>query len=106
MSCWRGLFLSRPARRWRAYRPRSFACSRSDGWSRGIRGHSLEAFSLALWDNFSYAQVPAIGAGERGCLDLLTLDRGGRLAVIEIKADEDMHLPLQGLDYWIRVRQL
>jgi hypothetical protein len=28
------------------------------------------------------------------------------LAVIELKADEDLHLPLQALDYWIRVRAL
>ena len=39
-------------------------------------------------------------------LDLLTLDRKGRLVVIELKADEDLHLPLQALDYWIRVRAL
>jgi len=50
--------------------------------------------------------VPAIGSGERGMLDLLTLDGNGRLVVLEVKADEDMHLPLQGLDYWIRVRAL
>jgi hypothetical protein len=52
------------------------------------------------------SQVPALSSGERGMLDLLTLDREGRLAVIEIKADEDLHLPLQALDYWIRVRAL
>jgi hypothetical protein len=51
-----------------------------------------------------YSQVPAISVGERGMLDLLTLDRNGRLAVIELKADEDLHLALQGLDYWVRVR--
>ena len=28
----------------------------------------------------------------------------GRLAVIELKADDDLHFALQGLDYWIRVR--
>ena len=39
-------------------------------------------------------------------LDLLTLDHNGRLAVIELKADEDLHLPMQALDYWIRVRAL
>ena len=39
-------------------------------------------------------------------LDLLTLDRAGRLTVIELKADEDLHLPLQALDYWMRVRAL
>jgi hypothetical protein len=53
-----------------------------------------------------YAQVPALSAGDRGMLDLLTLDRNGRLTVIELKADEDLHLPLQALDYWIRVRAL
>jgi hypothetical protein len=53
-----------------------------------------------------YSQVPALSAGDRGMLDLLTLDRNSRLAVIELKADEDLHLPLQALDYWIRVRAL
>jgi hypothetical protein len=52
------------------------------------------------------AQVPAFSTGERGMLDLLTLDGNGRLAVVELKADEDLHLPLQALDYWIRVRAL
>jgi hypothetical protein len=53
-----------------------------------------------------YSQVPALSVGDRGMLDLLTLDRNGRLAVIELKADEDLHLPMQALDYWIRVRAL
>lgn len=39
-------------------------------------------------------------------LDLLALDRKGRLVVLELKADEDLHLPLQALDYWIRIRAL
>ncbi len=60
----------------------------------GLRGDTL------------YSQVPALTTGERGMLDLLTLDRAGRLTVLEIKADEDLHLPLQALDYWIRVRAL
>ncbi len=37
-------------------------------------------------------------------LDLLTVTRDGRLAVLELKANEDMHFALQGLDYWLRVR--
>jgi hypothetical protein len=52
-----------------------------------------------------YTQVPAIaGASDRGLLDLLGVTADGRLAVIELKADDDLHLALQGLDYWIRVR--
>jgi len=36
-------------------------------------------------------------------IDVLTVTRDGQLAVLELKADEDLHLPLQGLDYWARV---
>lgn len=54
---------------------------------------------------FVYTQVPAIaGAGDRGMLDLLGMTQDGRLAVIEIKAADDLQLALQGLDYWVRVR--
>ncbi len=59
-----------------------------------------------LRGDLMYTQVPALSSGDRGMLDLLTLDRNGRLAVIELKADEDLHLPVQALDYWIRVRAL
>ena len=51
-----------------------------------------------------YSQVPAFSAADRAMIDVLTLTRDGRLAVVELKADEDIHLPLQGLDYWARVR--
>jgi len=53
-----------------------------------------------------YNQVPALSSGDRGMLDLLALDRNARLVVLELKADEDLHLPLQALDYWMRVRAL
>ncbi len=46
-----------------------------------------------------YSQVPALSSGDGGMLDLLMLDGRGRLVVHEIKADEDLHLPLQALDY-------
>ncbi|MEJ7607091.1 MAG: hypothetical protein WKF37_12710 [Bryobacteraceae bacterium] len=51
-----------------------------------------------------YGQVPAIVAGERGVLDLVAADLSGRLTVIEVKGSEDLHLPLQALDYWMRVK--
>jgi hypothetical protein len=52
-----------------------------------------------------YAQVPAIaGASDRGMLDLLGVTADGRLAIIELKAGDDLHFALQGLDYWVRVR--
>ncbi len=51
-----------------------------------------------------YPQVAAFAAHDRGMLDLLGVSEDGRLAVIELKAEEDPQLALQGLDYWIRVR--
>jgi hypothetical protein len=57
-------------------------------------------------DVVTYHQVPAFAGADRAMLDLLTVARGGRLAILELKADEDLHFPLQGLDYWIRVHWL
>jgi hypothetical protein len=50
-----------------------------------------------------YSQVPAFSASDRAMIDILACTRDARLAVVELKADEDIHLPLQGLDYWARV---
>ena len=51
-----------------------------------------------------YSQAPAFSGGDRGVMDLLGVTRRGRLVVIELKASEDIHLPLQAVDYWQRVR--
>jgi len=51
-----------------------------------------------------YGQVTAVAGADRGLVDLLAIDSSGRLAVIELKATEDPHLPIQALDYWTRVR--
>jgi len=52
-----------------------------------------------------YSQVPALAASDRGVIDLLGVTRRGRLVVIEVKASEDIHMPLQAADYWLRVRR-
>jgi hypothetical protein len=54
---------------------------------------------------YVYSQVPAISGADRGVIDLIGVTRDGRLVVIELKASEDIHLPLQAVDYWLRVRQ-
>lgn len=52
-----------------------------------------------------YSQVPAVAAGDRGVIDLLGVTRRGRLVVMELKASEDLQLPVQAMDYWLRVRR-
>jgi hypothetical protein len=69
-----------------------------------VRTH-LRDIDASLLPAPVYGQVPAFAAAERGVLDLLAVDHRGRLAVIELKASEDVHLPLQALDYWMRVQR-
>lgn len=75
-------------------------------WLESILRRDLSVIDGGLGGGPVYSQVPAFSAGGRTLLDLLTVTRAGRLAVIEVKADDDLHLPLQALDYWSRVRQL
>jgi hypothetical protein len=63
----------------------------------------VSVFDDRLDASCQYSQVPAFSAADRAMIDVLTTTHAGRLAVVELKADEDIHLPLQGLDYWARV---
>ena len=63
-----------------------------------------DAARISFHDARIYGQVPEMAGGARGILDLLAVDRAGRLAILELKASQDIHLPLQGLDYWMRVK--
>jgi hypothetical protein len=72
-------------------------------WLESLVAGNVEALDGRLRADFVYAQVPAFAAADRAMIDILAETREARLAVIELKADEDIHLPLQGLDYWSRV---
>src|ERR1039458_8250883 len=73
-------------------------------WLESVLRRDVTAIDAHLDAAHVYTQVPAYAASDRGMLDLLSVDKDGRLAGIELKADDDLHLALQGLDYWIRVR--
>jgi hypothetical protein len=73
-------------------------------WLESVLRRAIEPLDAHLDPAHVYTQVPAFAAADRGMLDLLGVTGDGRLAVIELKADEDLHLALQGLDYWVRVR--
>jgi hypothetical protein len=73
-------------------------------WLESMLRRDVTVLDERLDGEHVYTQVPAFAAGDRGMLDLLGVTREGRLAVIELKAEEDLQLALQGLDYWVRVR--
>ena len=75
-----------------------------EAWLESQARAQIETLDASLRREPIYGQVPAFAGGERGILDLLAVDHSGRLAVIELKASADLQLPLQALDYWIRVK--
>ena len=74
-------------------------------WLESLVREDVTRVDAALAARFVYSQVFASSAGEHGILDLLTVTRSGRLAIIELKASEHIHLPLQAADYWLRVKK-
>lgn len=72
-------------------------------WLESLVFRNVSAIDSRLSNDRVYSQVPAFSACDRAMIDVLTCTREARLAVLELKADEDIHLPLQGLDYWARV---
>jgi hypothetical protein len=72
-------------------------------WLEALAAEKIAALDSRLRTDCVYRQVPAFSAADRAMIDILAATGDGRLAVIELKADEDIHLPLQGVDYWARV---
>jgi hypothetical protein len=75
-------------------------------WLESILRRDLSILDPLLGSGPVYSQLPAFASAGRTLLDLLTVNCQGRLVVLELKADDDLHLPLQALDYWARVRAL
>ncbi len=73
-------------------------------WLESLLLNNVAALDSHLDSTHVYSQVPAFSASDRSLIDLLTCTQDKRLAVLELKADEDIHLAVQGLDYWARVR--
>jgi hypothetical protein len=72
-------------------------------WMESLVAKNIAALDGRLQPDCVYAQVPAFAASDRAMIDILAATRESRLAVVELKADEDIQLPLQGVDYWSRV---
>jgi hypothetical protein len=78
---------------------------REEAWLESMLRRDIRSLDESLDPRYVYSQIPTWRGEERSVIDLLCVNHEGRLVVIEIKAVEDPQLPLQGLDYWIRVEQ-
>ncbi|HXJ94540.1 MAG TPA: hypothetical protein VMT20_16965 [Terriglobia bacterium] len=85
-------------------------------WLESLLVDDISRVDPAFVPEHVYPQVPAFSGPaspelSRGVIDILGVTRDPesgvhRLAVVELKLDEDPNLPLQGLDYWLRVKWL
>lgn len=78
----------------------------SERWLERLLVEDITKIDPSLAPECVYPQVPAFAGKERGVVDILSVTRAGRLAVIELKLEEEINLPMQGLDYWLRVKWL
>ena len=86
------------------YRNHPFYTRAPERWMESLLKAGISALSMGLAEGPVYSQTLSVAGPARGVIDLLTVTRGGRLVVLELKADEDPQLPLQGLDYWMRAK--
>jgi hypothetical protein len=76
-----------------------------ESWLQSIVAQDVSRVDIALDPTHLYEQVFAQSGGQRGILDLLAITRAGRLAIFELKATENVDLPLQAADYGSRIRR-
>jgi len=74
-------------------------------WLETIVRSDVTRIDANLDQRFVYTQLFANSASERSILDIVTVTKSGRLAIIELKTSEHIHLPLQAAEYWLRIRQ-
>ncbi|HWC76467.1 MAG TPA: hypothetical protein VG778_03345, partial [Blastocatellia bacterium] len=77
--------------------------AQSERWLESMIKRKVSAIDATLDQRYVYCQVPAYRGEQRSFIDLLGATRAGRLAIIELKVNEDPEFPFQALDYWLRV---
>jgi hypothetical protein len=74
-----------------------------EAWLDSAVRANLECVDARLIPERVYGEVLTRSGIAVGRADLLAITRAGELEVLELKASEDIHLPLQALDYWARI---
>ena len=78
--------------------------AQAERWMQTLVHQDVTRIDISLDPEHVHEQVFAQVAGQHGILDLLCVTRNRRLAILELKATENVDLPLQAADYWSRIR--
>lgn len=71
-------------------------------WLESAVRRNLGTIDATLEGQPLLGQVITFAGCDRDIIDLMGVSAEGRTAILELKASEDIHLPLQALDYWMR----
>jgi hypothetical protein len=83
--------------------PKTVPPQYSERWFESVVRCHMPLIEPDLLPHPIHGQVLTFAAGDRDLIDLLALSPRGRLTILELKVAEDPHLPLQALDYWMRI---
>ena len=75
-------------------------------WLESRIRRDLQNLDPSLGEAPVFSQPEATAGSDRGIIDLITADRSGRLAILEVKATANLQLPIQALNYWVAVDAL
>jgi hypothetical protein len=78
--------------------------AQAERWMQAMLMQDVSRVDISLDPEHVYEQVIANSGVQHGVLDLLTVTRAKRLAIVELKATENPELPLQAANYWHRIR--
>jgi hypothetical protein len=79
-----------------------FRCE-PENWLEAMVRSDVATIDATLQGQPLLRQVITFAATDRDLIDLVGASHTGRITVLELKAEEDIHLPLQALDYWMRI---
>jgi hypothetical protein len=74
-----------------------------ENWLESMVRRDLSTLDATLDGQPLLRQVITFAATDRDVIDLVGASNSGEIVVLELKASEDIHLPLQALDYWMRI---
>lgn len=79
--------------------------TQAERWLEFLVREDVTRVDATLDSRFGYSQIVASSAGEHGILDVLSVTRSGRLAILELKTVEHPVFLLQAAKYWLRIRR-
>ena len=79
--------------------------AQGERWLEFLVCEDVTRVDSVLDQRFAYSQILAGEAGEHGILDVLSVTRTGRLAILELKTAEHPVFLLQAVSYWLRVKR-